>query len=176
MKHALSVLVNNKPGVLLRVVGMFSRRAFNIDSLSVGVTQPEKYSRITIFFQGESYIVDQMIKQLEKIPDVAAVQLHNPDDAVYRGMTLIKVNADDSNRLDVLKLAELFRAHVIDVQSTTLIFEITGQDEKVAAFIRLLTPYGILEIIRTGQVALERGETTIGSIPVKNSFYGKNVI
>jgi len=176
MKHALSVLVNNKPGVLLRVVGMFSRRAFNIDSLSVGVTQPEKYSRITIFFQGESYIVDQMIKQLEKIPDVAAVQLHNPDDAVYRGMTLIKVNADDSNRLDVLKLAELFRAHVIDVQSTTLIFEITGQDEKVAAFIRLLTPYGILEIIRTGQVALERGETTIDSIPVKNSFYGKNVI
>lgn len=176
MKHALSVLVNNKPGVLLRVVGMFSRRAFNIDSLSVGVTQPEKYSRITIFFQGESYIVDQMIKQLEKIPDVAAVQLHNPDDAVYRGMTLIKVRADDSNRLDVLKLAELFRAHVIDVQSTTLIFEITGQDEKVAAFIRLLTPYGILEIIRTGQVALERGETTIDSIPVKNSFYGKNVI
>ena len=176
MKHALSVLVNNQPGVLLRVVGMFSRRSFNIDSLSVGITQSPKYSRITIFFQGEAYIVDQMIKQLAKIPDVAAVQLHNPEDAVYRGMTLIKVKANDHNRLDVLKLAELFRARVVDVQSTTLIFEITGHDEKVTAFTRLLAPYGILEIIRTGQIALERGEKTINSYKEETGFYGKNLI
>ncbi|WP_182187369.1 acetolactate synthase small subunit [Pectinatus frisingensis] len=176
MKHVLSVLVNNQPGVLLRVVGMFSRRSFNIDSLSVGVTQPNKYSRITIFFQGESYIVDQIIKQLGKIPDVAAVQLHNPETAVYRGMTLIKIRADDTNRLDVLKIAELFRAHVIDVQKTTLIFEITGQDEKVSALLQLLTPYGILEVIRTGQVALERGEKTIFNCAGKTAFYSKNLL
>ncbi|TCS81390.1 acetolactate synthase small subunit [Pectinatus cerevisiiphilus] len=176
MKHALSVLVNNQPGVLLRVVSMFSRRAFNIDSLSVGITESPKYSRITIFFSGEVHIVDQMIKQLGKIPDVAAVQLHKPEDAVYRGMTLIKVKSSANNRLDILKIAELFRARVIDVQATTLIFEITGQDEKVLAFTRLLDPYGILEIIRTGQIALERGEQTITSNKKKNSFYGKNML
>ncbi|WP_196593895.1 acetolactate synthase small subunit [Pectinatus sottacetonis] len=176
MKHALSVLVNNKPGVLLRVVGMISRRSFNIDSLSVGVTQPPEYSRITIFFKGEAYIVDQMIKQIGKIPDVTAVQLHNPKDAVYRGMTLVKVRTDDDNRLDVLKIAELFRAHAVDVQTTTLIFEITGQDEKVEAFTRLLAPYGILEIIRTGQIAMERGEKTINNYAEKKEFYGKSVI
>ena len=176
MKHVLSVLVQNQPGVLGRVVSMFSRREFNIDSLSVGVTQSPEFSRITVVVHGDEYLVDQMIKQLEKLLDVVAVQRLDAGSAVYRGMTLIKVKADDSNRLDVLKMAELFRAHVIDVQATTLIFEITGDDDKVSAFTRLLAPYGILEVIRTGLISLERGEHTIHEHCEERDYYGKNLL
>ncbi|SEJ58796.1 acetolactate synthase, small subunit [Propionispira arboris] len=176
MKHVLSVLVQNQPGVLVRVASMFSRREFNIDSLSVGVTQSPDFSRITVVVHGDEAIVNQMIKQLEKLLEVVAVQRLDASSAVYRGMTLIKVQASDSNRLDVLKLTELFRAHVIDVQSTTLIFEITGDDEKVSAFMRLLSPYGILEVIRTGLISLERGEHTIYEHCEESEYYGKNLL
>jgi acetolactate synthase-1/3 small subunit len=176
MKHVLSVLVQNQPGVLVRVASMFSRREFNIDSLSVGVTQSPDFSRITVVVHGDEAIVNQMIKQLEKLLEVVAVQRLDASSAVYRGMTLIKVQANDSNRLDVLKLTELFRAHVIDVQSTTLIFEITGDDEKVSAFMRLLSPYGILEVIRTGLISLERGEHTIYEHCEESEYYGKNLL
>ena len=176
MKHVLSVFVQNQPGVLVRVASMFSRREFNIDSLSVGVTETPEYSRITVVVHGDEYLVDQMIKQLEKLPDVAAVQRLDAGSAVYRGMTLIKVKADDTSRLDVLKMAELFRAHVIDVQPTTLIFEITGDDEKVTAFTQLLSPYGILEVIRTGLIGLERGEHTIYEHCEEREYYGKNLL
>jgi acetolactate synthase-1/3 small subunit len=142
MKHVLSVFVENQTGVLVRVVSMFSRREFNIDSLSVGVTERPDYSRITIVVQGDENLVEQMIKQLEKMPVVEAVQRLDMKNAVCRGMTLIKVKADDTNRLDVLKMGELFRAHVVDVESSTLIFEITGSDDKVSAFLRLVKPYG----------------------------------
>ena len=117
-----------------------------------------------------------MMKQLEKMPDVEAVQRLDDGAAVYRGMTMIKVKADDTNRLDVLKMAELFRARVIDVQPTTLIFEITGDDEKVTAFTRILSPYGILEIIRTGLIGLERGEHTIQEHCEEREYYGKNLL
>ena len=156
---------------------MFSRREFNIDSLSVGVTQSPEFSRITVVVHGDAGLVEQMIKQLEKMPVVKAVQRLDASIAVTRGMTLIKVSADDNNRLDVLKMAELFRAHVVDVQATTLIFEITGGDDKITAFTRLLQPYGILEVIRTGLIALERGENTIHKqLDKDREFYGKNLL
>ncbi len=176
MKHVLSVFVENQTGVLVRVVSMFSRREFNIDSLSVGVTQSPEHSRITVVVHGDENLVEQMIKQLEKMPVVKAVQRLDASTAVTRGMTLIKVKADDTNRLDVLKMAELFRAHVIDVRPTTLIFEITGDDEKVTAFMRLLAPYGITEVIRTGLIALERGEHTIYEHCEEREYYGKNLL
>ena len=176
MKHVLSVLVKNQTGVLVRVASMFSRREFNIDSLSVGITESPDYSRITIVVHGDEYLVDQMMKQLEKRPDVVAVQRLDSGAAVYRGMTMIKVKADDTTRLDVLKMAELFRARVIDVQPTTLIFEITGDDEKVTAFTRILAPYGLLEIIRTGLIGLERGEHTIQEHCEEREYYGKNLL
>ncbi len=176
MKHVLSVFVENQTGVLVRVVSMFSRREFNIDSLSVGVTQSPEFSRITVVVRGDANLVEQMIKQLEKMPVVRAVQRLDAKTAAARGMTLIKVRADDTNRLDVLKMAELFRAHVIDVQPTTLIFEITGDDEKVTAFTRLLSPYGITEVIRTGLIALERGEHTIYEHCEEREYYGKNLL
>ncbi|MBQ9480459.1 MAG: acetolactate synthase small subunit [Selenomonadaceae bacterium] len=179
MKHVLSVYVENQPGVLVRVASMFSRREFNIDSLSVGVTQSPEFSRITVVVHGDAGLIEQMIKQLEKMPVVKAVQRLDASIAVTRGMTMIKVAADDTNRLDVLKMAELFRAHVIDVRPTTLIFEITGDDEKVTAFMQLLAPYGIMEVIRTGLIALERGENTINNYEKSlagREFYGKNLL
>lgn len=176
MKHVLSIYVENQPGVLVRVAGMFSRREFNIDSLSVGVTQSPEFSRITVVVHGDGNLIEQMIKQLEKMPIVKSVQRLDSETAVTRGMTMIKIWADEDKRLDVLKLAELFRAHVVDVQTTTLIFEITGNDEKVTAFLRLLKPYGILEVIRTGLIALERGENTIENCRNIREFYGKNLL
>jgi len=176
MKHVLSVFVENQTGVLVRVVSMFSRREFNIDSLSVGVTESPEFSRITVVVHGDENLVEQMIKQLEKMPVVKAVERLSPESSVFRGMTLIKVKADDNNRLDVLKMAELFRAHVIDVQPTTLVFEITGDDEKVTAFTRLVAPYGIKEVIRTGLIALERGENTIYEHCEEREYYGKNLL
>lgn len=176
MKHVLSVLVKNRTGVLVRVASMFSRREFNIDSLAVGITESPEFSRITLVVHGDEYLVDQMMKQLEKLPEVEAVQRLDDGSAVYRGMTMIKVKADDTNRLDVLKMAELFRARVIDVQPTTLIFEVTGDDDKVTAFTRLLKPYGILEIIRAGLIGLERGEHTIQEHCEERDYYGKNLL
>lgn len=176
VKHVLSVYVENQPGVLVRVASMFSRREFNIDSLSVGVTQSPEFSRITVVVHGDASLIEQMIKQLEKMPIVHAVQRLDSSKAVTRGMTMIKVSADDSNRLDVLKMAELFRAHVVDVQPTNLIFEITGNDEKVTAFTQLLKPYGVLEIIRTGLIALERGENTINDCKKIGGYYAKNLL
>jgi acetolactate synthase-1/3 small subunit len=176
MKHVLSVYVENQPGVLVRIASMFSRREFNIDSLSVGITESPEFSRITVVVHADSNLVEQMIKQLEKMPVVRAVKRLDAANAVTRGMTMIKVKADDTNRLDVLKMAELFRAHVVDVQPTNLIFEITGTDEKVTAFTRLLAPYGILEIIRTGLIALERGENIITDCCQNREYYSKNLL
>ena len=176
MKHVLSIYVENQPGVLVRVAGMFSRREFNIDSLSVGETEKPEFSRITVVVHGDANLIDQMIRQLEKMPVVRAVQRLDSANAVTRGMTMIKVKADDNNRLDVLKMAELVRAHVVDVQTTNLIFEITGGDEKVTALTRLLAPYGILEIIRTGEIALERGENIIADYQSEREYYSKNLL
>ena len=172
----LSMLVSNESGVLTRISGLFARRGFNIDSLSVGVTETPDFSRITVVVHGDENLIEQMIKQLEKMPVVRGVERLDSEVAVCRGMTLIKVRADDTNRLDVLKMAELFRAHVVDVQPTTLIFEITGDDDKVTAFLRLLKPYGISEVIRTGLIALERGEHTIYEHCEEREYYGKNLL
>ncbi len=176
MRHVLSVFVENQTGVLVRVASMFSRREFNIDSLSVGVTESPEFSRITVVVQGDEELVEQMIKQLEKLPVVRAVERLDEKNAVCRGMTLIKIHADDTTRLDALKIAELFRAHVVDVEAGTLVFEITGSDDKVTAFLRLLAPYGIAEVIRTGLVALERGEHTIYEHCEEREYYGKNLL
>ncbi|AME03206.1 acetolactate synthase small subunit [Selenomonas sp. oral taxon 136] len=176
MKHVLSVFVANQTGVLVRVVSMFSRREFNIDSLAVGVTESPDFSRITVVMHGDGNIVEQMIKQLEKMPVVRAVRRLDEKSAACRGMTLIKVRAGDENRLDVLKMGELFRAHVVDVESSSIIFEITGGDDKVTAFLKVLKPYGIVEVIRTGLIALERGERTIYEHCEEREYYGKNLL
>ncbi|CVK19264.1 MULTISPECIES: acetolactate synthase small subunit [Sporomusa] len=158
--NVLSVLVHNQPGVLVRVAGMFSRRGFNIDSLTVGVTQDPEYSRITVAVRGNHAFIDQVKKQIEKLVEVVAVQILPPDHSVFRGLALLKVKAGD-NRSEILKLAEVFRANVIDISGSTITLEVTGEDSKMNALTEVLAPYGLLETIQTGLVALERGENTI---------------
>jgi acetolactate synthase-1/3 small subunit len=160
VKHVLSILVQNQPGVLVRVASMFSRRGFNIDSLAVGVTQLPEQSRITAVVCGNQAIVQQVVKQLGKLVEVVAVQILPPDSAVTRGLAILKVKVGDK-RNEVLKLAEIFRANTIDVQEQTLTFEITGDEDKINAFTEVLLPYGVLEMIRTGIIGLVRGVDTI---------------
>jgi len=161
VKQVLSILVYNQPGVLVRVAGMFSRRGFNIHSLSVGTTHDPKYSRITVAVCGDNGILDQVIKQLDKLVEVEAIQLLPPDQAVRRGMAMVKIAAGGDKRPEALKLGEVFRAGIVDVSEQTVTFEITGDDDKINAFVELLAPYGILECVRTGLTGLARGEETI---------------
>ncbi len=156
MKQILSVVVRNQPGVLMRVAGMFSRRGFNIDSLAVGMTNNPDFSRMTVTVDDDG-AVDQVIKQLVKLIEVEDVRLLPVENKIARGMALIKVAAGEK-RMEILKLAEVFRASVIDISDAVLIFEITGAENKLRAFIDVMAPYGIMEMVQTGVIALERGE------------------
>jgi acetolactate synthase-1/3 small subunit len=157
----LSVLVENRAGVLSRVSGLFSRRSYNIDSLSVSETEDPEISRMTIAVRGDQYIFDQVRKQLNKLIDVIKITELKPDRSVYRELALVKVNAAPENRSAIGETAEIFRGKIVDVASETLTVEITGDVDKITAFIELMKPYGIKEMARTGLTALERGNNTI---------------
>lgn len=166
MKYTLSVLVENHPGVLSRVAGLFSRRGFNIDSLAVGVTEDPTISRITIVVNGDDYIVEQVSKQLNKLIDVIKVKKLNPKEAVERELALIKVSASSQTRSDIIQITEIFRANIVDVSKETLTIEISGDEDKIEAFVELIKQYGIKEVVRTGIIAIERGNKVIN----KNKF------
>lgn len=160
-QHTLSVLVENRAGVLSRVAGLFSRRGFNIESLAVGTTQNPEISRITIVVLGDDYLVEQITKQLHKLPDVLMVK-HLQDSSYFtRQLVFIKVRTDAKNRSEVLQIVEIFRAHVVDISTTTATIEMSGAEIKVQAIMDLLAPYEILEVVRTGQIAIERGEMSM---------------
>ncbi|WPX09258.1 acetolactate synthase small subunit [Anaerocellum danielii] len=161
MKYTLSVLVENHPGVLSRVAGLFSRRGFNIDSLAVGVTEDPTISRMTIVVNGDDYIVEQVTKQLNKLIDVIKIKKLNPKEAVERELALIKVNANSQTRSDIIQITEIFRANIVDVSKETLTIEISGDEDKIEALIELLKQYGIREVVRTGLIAIERGTKVI---------------
>ena len=152
-KHILSVLVRNSSGVLTRVSGLFSRRGFNIDSLTVGRTEEEDISRMTIVIAGDMEVVEQVIKQLNKLEDIINIQELISDNSVYRELVLIKVKADAEKRAEINE--------VVDVSQSTLTVELTGDESKINALIRLLNEYGIKEVVRTGICGLERGEKSI---------------
>lgn len=160
-RHVLSVLVSNQSGVLSRVAGLFSRRGFNIDSLSVGETEHEDISRMTIVVRGDDLVLDQITKQLNKLHDVLYIKELSRDLAVYRELLLIKVQATSENRAAIIEITDIFRAKIIDVASETLVIEITGDQSKLEAFINLIEPYGIKEFTRTGLTALQRGNDVI---------------
>ncbi len=160
-RYILSVLVENRAGVLSRVSGLFSRRSYNIDSLSVSETEDPEISRMTIAVRGDQYIFDQVRKQLNKLIDVIKITELKPDRSVYRELALVKVNAAPENRSAIGETAEIFRGKIVDVASETLTVEITGDVDKITAFIELMKPYGIKEMARTGLTALERGNNTI---------------
>jgi len=156
-QHVVSTLVENRAGTLSRVSGLFSRRGFNIDSLTVGETDNPSISRMTIAVTGEERILEQIVKQLEKLVDVIAVKELDGSSCLRREIMLVKIGVDEKNRPAVLEIAGIFRARVVDVSQNTITVEATGNMEKLNGLLILLRPYGILELARTGLVALERG-------------------
>ena len=157
MKHTLSVLVENKPGVLTRVAGLFARRGFNIDSLVVAQTEDPELSRMTITTEEQDQPVEQVAKQLHKLINVIKITDLEPGASVERELLLIKVKADAQIRGDILQMVEIFGARIVDVTSDVLLIDMTGTPDKVGAFIDLLAPFGIVEQMRTGRLAMSRG-------------------
>lgn len=160
-KQILSVLVENHSGVLSRVSGLFSRRGFNIDSLAVGVTEDPDVSRITIVVDGDDYTVEQVSKQLNKLIDVIKIKQLDKSDSVSRELALIKVNATATARAEIIQIVEIFRAKIVDVSKSTVTIEISGSTDKVAAIEDMVRQFGIKEIVRTGTIAIERGNKVI---------------
>ena len=157
MQHTLSVLVENKPGVLTRVTSLFARRGFNIDSLAVGVTEDPTLSRITIVVGGEDTSLEQVAKQLHKLINVIKIQDLDPAESIDRELVLFKVNAASEKRHEIIEIANVFRAKVIDVGRNSLTIEATGSPDKIQAMEDLFRAYGIKELARTGKIALARG-------------------
>lgn len=158
MKHTLLVLVDNQPGVLARVAGLFSRRGYNIDSLTVGPTEREDVSRMTIVVDVEEHYLEQVRKQLYKLINVREIIDVKEADAIERELVLIKVNSDAKTRPSIIEIVDIFRAKIVDVAKDNLSIEITGTESKVRALEDLLKPFGIIELVRTGVVALPRGK------------------
>ncbi|WP_309387681.1 acetolactate synthase small subunit [Cerasicoccus frondis] len=158
MRHTISALVENKFGVLARVAGMFSGRGFNIDTLNVGPTHDPKYSRITITLRAEEHALDMAIKQLDRLINVIDITHFGHRNAfVARELVMLKVQASRETRSEIIEVCDIFRAKVIDVTPEAIIIECTGNENKIRAFLELITPFGILELARTGNVALLRG-------------------
>ncbi|AAM07142.1 TPA: acetolactate synthase small subunit [Methanosarcina acetivorans] len=157
MKHTLAVLVENKSGVLSRVASLFSRRGYNIDSLAVGVTEDPDISRITIVVHGDDHVLEQVTKQLNKLIDVIKVSDIGGDDAVERELALIKVSADVNTRAEIIQIANIFRARIVDVAPKSMTVEVTGDESKIQAIEKLLRQFGIKEMVRTGKIAMVRG-------------------
>lgn len=171
----LSLLVSNESGVLTRISGLFARRGFNIDSLSVGETQDSRVSRITIQAAGDAYVREQVVHQLEKLHDVKVVELMDPAQTVLRELLLVKVKAEPETRGQVLDAVTVFRAKVIDLTPQTMTMELTGEKSKLDAFITYLEPLGIIEVCRTGVTAIGRGGYVLNA-KEEESLYGDHVL
>lgn len=164
-QYVIGVIVSNVAGVLSRVSGMFTRRGFNIDSLTVGETESSCFSRITIAFHGDEEIKERIFQQLKKLHDVREVEVLDPHETVIRELLLIKVRNKPESRQDIMTAVEIFRSKIVDYSTTAVTCELTGETSKIDAFIDLLKPYGIMEMCRTGLVAIERGENCLNTIP-----------
>jgi acetolactate synthase-1/3 small subunit len=158
-KHVLSILVENKAGVLTRIAGLFARRGFNIDTLTVGPTDDEQISRVTLTVDGALHPIDQVTKQLHKLVNVLKIRDLEPTDTVARELALFKVSADGVQRGELMQIAEIFRGKVVDVTKRAVIIEVTGTTEKIAAFESMVRPFGLIEMMRTGEIAISRGRS-----------------
>ncbi|MBM3858629.1 MAG: acetolactate synthase small subunit [Verrucomicrobia bacterium] len=156
MRHTISVLVENKFGVLVRIAGLFSGRGFNIDTLNVAPTQDVTQSRMTIVVKGDEAVLEQIIKQLDRLVDVIKIQDFREDEYVDRELLLVKVGADAKTRPEIMQICDIFRAKIVDVAQKTLTIEITGAESKVSAFLELMQPFGIRDLTRTGKIAMSR--------------------
>jgi acetolactate synthase I/III small subunit len=160
-KHTLSVLVENRPGVLARVAGLFSRRGFNIDSLAVGPTEVADVSRMTIVVDAAAQPLEQVTKQLNKLVNVLKIVELDDDAAVHRELWLVKVQTEPTQRAQVIEIADVFRAKIVDVDHDSVVIEATGATDKLEAMLRLLSPYGVRELVRSGLIAVGRGGKSI---------------
>lgn len=163
MKHTIVATVVNHPGVLARVAGLFGRRGFNIESIAVGVTEVQDISRMTIVVDADEAMCEQITKQLNKLIDVIRVRTLPETDSVARELLLVKVAVDSRNRSEILETVSIFRASIIDVSRTSMIIEITGDEDKINAFVNLIRPHGIKELARTGKIAMARGERAVAA-------------
>ncbi len=164
-RKVFQLIVDNTSGVLSRISGLFSRRGYNIESITAGVTADPKYTRITIVTSGDNDVLEQIEKQVAKLIDVRDIKVLEPSNSVYRELALIKVKAEANNRQGVISIADIFRANIIDVGPKTLIIELTGDQEKIDAFLKLLEGYEILELARTGIAGLGRGIENVTYLP-----------
>jgi acetolactate synthase-1/3 small subunit len=158
-RHVLSILVENKPGVLTRIAGLFARRGFNIDTLAVGPTEDERVSRITLTLDGAVHPIDQVTKQLHKLVNVLKIRDLEPEDTLARELALFKISAEGVGRAEVMQICEIFRAKIVDVTRRSVVVEVTGTFEKIDAFEQLVRPFGLIEMARTGEIAIARGRT-----------------
>lgn len=156
-KHVLSILVQNEPGVLARISGLFARRGYNINTLAVGPTDDDKISRITLTIDGAEHPIDQVTKQLHKLVHVLKIRDLEPHDTVARELALFKIDADAHTRSELTQLADIFHGRVVDVARKSVTIEVTGSDEKIEAFESLVRPFGLIEMVRTGEIAVQRG-------------------
>ena len=161
MKRVFSLLVDNTPGVLSRISGLFSRRGYSIDSITAGVTADPRFTRITIVASGDELILSQIEKQVRKLEDVIEIKVLREGESVYRELIMVKIRANASERAEVISLADIFRAKVVDVEKESLMLELTGNQSKLEAFLNLLDGYEILELARTGITGLSRGKRDI---------------
>lgn len=163
MKYVVSVLVQNHPGVLARIAGLFSRRGFNIESLAVGMTDKAEVSRMTIVVDGDDYIIEQVTKQLNKLVDVIKVNVLTANESVQRELVLFKVHVTATTRSEVMQMVDIFRAKIVDASRNSLVIELTGDSNKIKAMEDLLRQFGIKEMVRTGQIAIDRGSKIMKS-------------
>ena len=161
MKHTISILVENQAGVLARIAGLFARRAYNIDSLAVGVTEDEHISRVTIVAEGNEYTLEQILKQLNKLIDVIKVRTVTEQELLSRELVLIKVNCTPAQRAELISIAEIAEAKISDISVSTMTLELSDYEAKIRTFEELLRPYGIKEIVRTGTIAIQRGSASL---------------
>ncbi len=160
-RQVYSLLVDNNPGVLSRIAGLFSRRGYSIDSITAGRTADPRYTRITVVTSGDELILEQIEKQLRKLEDVRSIKMLQDDDSVYRELMLVKIRANSKQRSDVVSIADIFRAKIVDVEQDSLMIELTGNQSKLEAFLNLLDGYEILELARTGITGLSRGSKDV---------------
>ena len=161
MKHYISALVENKAGVLTRITGLFARRGFNINSLAVGETHDPAFSRVTIVVDGDDYIAEQVTKQLSKLVEVQTVRQLNPEYMIQRDLVIVKLKIDTEQRGEIYDLAKIMGCEIVDISHTTIMLEFDDRSPKVDLLLELLSKYEILEIVRTGAIAIEKGDCTI---------------
>ncbi|MCH7481822.1 MAG: acetolactate synthase small subunit [Chloroflexi bacterium] len=160
--HTITALVQDRPGVLARIAGMFSRRGFNISNLAVGHSETPGLSRMTFVVEGDDWVVEQVTKHLYKLIDVVQVYDISAESIVLRELALLKVRSNAENRPEIIQIVDIFRASIVDVTKDSLVIEVTGDEEKVDALIELLRPFGLREVMRTGRIAMSRGSGTTG--------------